>query len=158
LQDRISRRGLGLPEKICRTIQREGKTRAIQIGRKIQGEIEILKAGRSYRDHYETLPLPVQYDRIEPAQALDLGVARYFVPLGFRDLLAGLRPILLATAVMSGAVWAWVHLVPGTRLEDLLGGVLIGAGVYLGALFFVRRELVHHLVVSVWQALQTSEA
>ncbi len=89
---------------------------------------------------------------------LDLGVARYFVPLGFRDLLAGLRPILLATAVMSGAVWAWVHLVPGTRLEDLLGGVLIGAGVYLGTLFFVRRELVHHLVVSVWQALQTSEA
>ena len=38
----------------------------------IQGEIDILKGKQSYREAYETLPLPIQYDRIVPARALSL--------------------------------------------------------------------------------------
>ncbi|MDJ0766388.1 MAG: DUF6079 family protein [Myxococcota bacterium] len=34
------------------------------------GEIDILKGNRSYRDLYETLPTPLQYDRIERTSAL----------------------------------------------------------------------------------------
>ncbi len=36
----------------------------------VLGELDIVKAGQSYRDHWETLPLPIQYDRLEPARAL----------------------------------------------------------------------------------------
>ena len=38
----------------------------------IQGELDILKGRQSYRDQFETLPLPWQYDRILPARALSL--------------------------------------------------------------------------------------
>ncbi len=42
----------------------------------IQGEIDIVKADRSYRDTYETLTNPLQYDRILPGQALNLNQLR----------------------------------------------------------------------------------
>jgi hypothetical protein len=38
----------------------------------IQGEIDLLKGGRSYRDLFETLPLPSDYERVVPARALSL--------------------------------------------------------------------------------------
>lgn len=42
----------------------------------IQGELDIVKARRSYRDQFETLPLPQQYDRIVPASALGVDELR----------------------------------------------------------------------------------
>lgn len=38
----------------------------------LQGDIDILKDRRSYRDIYETLPTPIQYDRIVPGKALSV--------------------------------------------------------------------------------------
>jgi hypothetical protein len=38
----------------------------------IQGEIDVLKGGRGYRELAETLPLPSDYERIVPARALGL--------------------------------------------------------------------------------------
>lgn len=38
----------------------------------IQGEVDILKGRQSYREAYETLPTPLQYDRIVPGHALNL--------------------------------------------------------------------------------------
>jgi uncharacterized protein DUF6079 len=38
----------------------------------IQGEIDIVKGERSYRDAYDTLPNPLQYDRVLPGRALAL--------------------------------------------------------------------------------------
>ncbi len=38
----------------------------------IQGELDITKDAQSYRDHWETLPLPIQYERLQPARALGL--------------------------------------------------------------------------------------
>ncbi len=38
----------------------------------IQGELDIVKGALSYRDHWETLPLPIQYERLQPARALGL--------------------------------------------------------------------------------------
>jgi len=38
----------------------------------VLGELDIVKAGRSYREHWETLPLPIQYERLEPARALSV--------------------------------------------------------------------------------------
>ncbi len=42
----------------------------------IQGEIDIVKGEQSYREVYETLPNPLQYDRILPGQALSLNQLR----------------------------------------------------------------------------------
>ena len=42
----------------------------------IQGELDIVKVRRSYRDQFETLPLPLQYDRIVPASALGVDELR----------------------------------------------------------------------------------
>jgi hypothetical protein len=42
----------------------------------IQGEIDIVKEDRSYRDLYETLPNPLHYDRILPGQALSTNELR----------------------------------------------------------------------------------
>lgn len=54
----------------------------------IQGELDILKGRQSYRDQFETLPLPWQYDRIVPARALGLeelkGLERLCEGLGLR--------------------------------------------------------------------------
>ncbi len=36
----------------------------------LQGEVDLVKAGRSYRDLYPTLPLPVHYDRVEIGSGL----------------------------------------------------------------------------------------
>jgi hypothetical protein len=38
----------------------------------LQGEIDIVKDRRSYRDSYETLPNPLQYDRLVPGHALGI--------------------------------------------------------------------------------------
>jgi hypothetical protein len=38
----------------------------------VQGEIDIVKGEHSYRDHYETLMNPLQYDRILPGRGLSL--------------------------------------------------------------------------------------
>ncbi len=42
----------------------------------IQGEIDIVKGDKSYRDTYETLTNPLQYDKILPGQALNLNQLR----------------------------------------------------------------------------------
>jgi hypothetical protein len=42
----------------------------------VQGEIDIVKGDRSYRETYETLPNPIQYDRILPGQALNMAQLR----------------------------------------------------------------------------------
>ncbi len=42
----------------------------------IMGEIDILKGGKSYRDSYDTLPNPIQYDRVVPGRALNLNQIR----------------------------------------------------------------------------------
>jgi len=42
----------------------------------VQGEIDIVKGDRSYREFYETLPNPLHYDRILPGQALNLNQLR----------------------------------------------------------------------------------
>lgn len=36
----------------------------------LQGEVEIVKGKRSYRELFETMPRPLQYDRVEPARTL----------------------------------------------------------------------------------------
>lgn len=52
----------------------------------IQGEIDIVKGQHSYRDCYETLPSPLQYDQIIPGRALNLNQLRDLQTLceGFR--------------------------------------------------------------------------
>ena len=42
----------------------------------IQGEIEILKGRNSFRDLYQTLPTPIQYDRVVPGKGLSLNQVR----------------------------------------------------------------------------------
>ncbi|MCI0446824.1 DUF6079 family protein [bacterium] len=42
----------------------------------IQGEIDIVKGQHSYRQSYETLPTPLQYDKILPGHALNLNQLR----------------------------------------------------------------------------------
>ncbi|MCI0621757.1 MAG: DUF6079 family protein [Acidobacteria bacterium] len=42
----------------------------------VQGEIDIVKGPQSYRDYYETLPNPLQYDQIVPGRALNLNQLR----------------------------------------------------------------------------------
>jgi len=52
----------------------------------IQGEVDIVKGSRSYRETYETLANPLQYDRILPGHALNLNQLRNLEVLceGFR--------------------------------------------------------------------------
>jgi len=42
----------------------------------VQGEIDIIKGQQSYRDSYETLTSPLQYDQIVPGRALNLNQLR----------------------------------------------------------------------------------
>ena len=42
----------------------------------VQGEIDLLSGSQSMRDVFETLPLPIQYDRIVPGRALGLEALR----------------------------------------------------------------------------------
>ncbi len=52
----------------------------------IQGEIDIVKGEHSYRESYETIPNPLQYDKILPGHALNLNQLRDLETLceGFR--------------------------------------------------------------------------
>jgi hypothetical protein len=52
----------------------------------VQGEIDIVKGEQSYRDLFETLPNPLQYDKILPGKALGLNEVRDLQALceGFR--------------------------------------------------------------------------
>jgi hypothetical protein len=52
----------------------------------IQGELDIVKGEQSYRDVYETLPNPLQYDKILPGRALSVNQLRTLETLcqGFR--------------------------------------------------------------------------
>ncbi|PYV45585.1 MAG: hypothetical protein DMG06_01785, partial [Acidobacteria bacterium] len=42
----------------------------------IQGEIDILKAGKSFRESYDALPNPLQYDQIVPGSGLNVNQLR----------------------------------------------------------------------------------
>ena len=84
----------------------------------LQGEVEILKGKRSYRELYETMPRPIQYDRVVPARTLTVEQQR-----ALEQLCAGLevaRPRQWTAAAEKRLVQQLAR-VAGREQERLLG-------------------------------------
>lgn len=73
------------------------------------------------------LALPVQYL-----------VVRSLTGARIRDMLASLRDGILATGILAGFLVGWTRLIPDSRgVGVVFGGVVLGAGLYLGAVRLV---------------------
>ncbi len=74
---------------------------------------------------------------------LELLVASWILKMPVMQILKALAPAFLAAAFMSAAVSLFMRLSPGlSQIYQLVIGILIGGGVYIGALWIFQRSLV----------------
>lgn len=84
------------------------------------------------------------------ALPIQLYVVRRITGARIRDALAALRDGLLATAVLIGFLGVWTRLVPDTRgVVMLVGGVLLGATIYLVAVRLLAPTAVRRALASL---------
>ncbi|HSO28075.1 MAG TPA: lipopolysaccharide biosynthesis protein [Anaerolineales bacterium] len=77
------------------------------------------------------------------AGVMNLVVATYMLRTSFREMLAAFQPALLAGAVMMAVVWAGLNLLESAApIVQLVVGVLLGALVYGGLMWWFQREFV----------------
>ena len=116
----------------------------------IQGEIDIVKGEHSYRETYETLIFPSQYDRILPGRALNLNQLHDLQTLceGFRIAVPRQWSVLAQKRVIEQLRKT------GARQRDALGEFAAGLKSQGEA-----GELVEQLekVISQWNALEKGE-
>ncbi len=83
----------------------------------IQGELDIVKGERSYREIYDTLPNPLQYDKVLPGKALNLNQLR-----DLQSLCEAFRiPVPKQWSVLAQKRAVEQLLRHGERLRDSLG-------------------------------------
>lgn len=116
----------------------------------IQGEIDIVKGDRSYRDIYETLVFPSQYDRILPGRALNVNQLRDLQILceGFRIAVPRQWSVLAQKRLIEQLRKT------GARQRDQLGEFAAGLKAQGEAPDLV--EQVERIIVQ-WNALEKGE-
>lgn len=81
---------------------------------------------------------------------VQLFVVRRITGVRIRDALAALRDGFLATAVLIGFLGVWTRLIPDSRgVMMLVGGVLLGAGIYLVAVRLLAPTAVRRALASL---------
>jgi len=112
------------------------------------GEIELTKAGKSYRDAYETIPNPIQYDRIQKLRQLSLEQIK-----DVEEICSGLQisvPKNLSSSLhLKKAIMNLKSF--GSTQEDKLSGALFNLSDQPWSQSFKKRIL-HHL--QIWKSLE----